>query len=368
MSAAFIGISYTEFKRYTIDDCVNYAYGVNSLIADELDVDHINDYIEKGRAYPGYNDIEAHLYKLRDAYPDLEFLYVYQIREDGCHVVFDLDTDTVPASEPGEIEEFDPSFGEYLPDLLAGKPIDPIISNDSFGHLLTVYTPMYDSNGVCQCYVAVDYSMNLLIGYVRDIIRQIGFLFLIVMALVLVITVLFADKGIIKPMNRLERRAYRDTLTGLLNRTAYYEYSQQLDRQIAEGTADFSLLMVDVNYLKRINDTYDHDRGNEYLKGAAALITSSFGGDLLYRMGGDEFVAVLEGEAQDSAGRMIKWFKDAITVLQANDNLQPWQKVSAAVGMAKFDPDRDATAESLLKRADAAMYEDKLAMKAERRD
>ena len=62
---------------------------------------------------------------MRDAYPDIVYLYVYQIREDGCHVVFDLDTDNVPASQPGEVEDFDQSFSHCIPDLLAGKTVDP---------------------------------------------------------------------------------------------------------------------------------------------------------------------------------------------------------------------------------------------------
>lgn len=71
MAVAFVLISYTEFRTYTISDCVNYAYGLNSLIADELDIDHIDDYIAQGHDYPGYDDIESRLYKLRDAYPDI---------------------------------------------------------------------------------------------------------------------------------------------------------------------------------------------------------------------------------------------------------------------------------------------------------
>ena len=52
MSAAFAQISYMEFKAYTISDCVNYAYGLNSLIADELDIDYIDDYIKWGTPTP----------------------------------------------------------------------------------------------------------------------------------------------------------------------------------------------------------------------------------------------------------------------------------------------------------------------------
>ena len=368
MSVAFVLISFIEFRSYNISDCVDYAYGLNSLIADELDIDHISDYIEQGHDYPGYDDIEKQLYKLRDAYPDIVFLYVYQIREDGCHVVFDLDADMMPAAGPGEVIPFDPSFEKYIPDLLAGREIKPVISNDSYGFLLTIYTPLYDSQGVCQCYAAVDYSMKLLMVYIMAIIRQIAFLFLFVVLIVVVASALLTDRGIIRPLKRLERRAYRDTLTGLQNRTAYYEYSQILDARIASGEADFSILMVDVNFLKRMNDTHGHEKGNEYLKNAADLIARVFGQDHLYRTGGDEFVVIFDREAQIDAERKILEFKDLVANLSTAPGLQPWQRVSAAVGIAKFDRAGDPDTESVLKRADAAMYQDKLAMKAERKD
>ena len=54
--------------------------------------------------------------------------------------------------------------------------------------------------------------------------------------------------------------------------------------------------------------------------------------------------------------------------LQSQPGLQPWQRVSAAVGVAAYDGARDRSVEDVLKRADAAMYQDKLAMKAQRRD
>ena len=368
MTLAFIGISYFEFRAYTIEDCVNYAYGLNSLIADDLDLDHINDYIEQGRAYPDYEAIEQHLYKLRDAYPDIVYLYVYQIKEDGCHVVFDLDTDDVPAAQPGEIVPFDASFSKCIPDLLAGKEVDPIISRDTYGFLLTIYTPLRDSKGVCQCYAAVDYSMDLLTAYVRSIIGQIIIFFLIVILVIVAASVLATDKGIIKPMRRLERRAYRDTLTGLQNRTAYYEYNQTLDKRIADGTADFSILMVDVNFLKRMNDTHGHEKGNEYLKNAAGLIARVFGEELTYRTGGDEFVVIADGDAQQETGEQIRQFKAEMAALQSAEGLEPWQRISAAVGIAAYDSSADTCTEDVLKRADAAMYQDKVAMKAQRRD
>ena len=368
MAVAFVLISYAEFRAYTISDCVNYAYGLNSLIADELDIEHIDDYIAQGHNWPGYDDIEKRLYKLRDAYPDIVYLYVYQIREDGCHVAFDLDAEGVPASQPGALVPFDAAFQKYLPDLLAGREIPPVVSRDSYGYLLTIYTPLYDSQGTCRCYVAVDYSMQLLTDYVLDIVKQIVFLFLLVVLVVVVVSVFLTDRGIIRPMKRLEKRAYRDTLTGLQNRTAYYEYNQALDRRIAAGEASFSILMVDVNFLKRMNDTHGHEKGNEYLKNAAILIGRVFGQERLYRTGGDEFVGIFEGEEQKAVQQKILEFKKEVDGLQSQPGLQPWQRVSAAVGIAAYDGARDKCTEDVLKRADAAMYQDKLAMKAERRD
>ena len=263
---------------------------------------------------------------------------------------------------------FDKSFEKYIPDLLAGREIPPVLARDVYGYLLTIYTPLYDSQGTCRCYVAVDYSMQLLLEYVQDIVRQIVFLFLLVVLVIVIVSVLLTDRGIIRPMKRLERRAYRDTLTGLLNRTAYYEYNQVLDQQIASGEADFSILMVDVNFLKRMNDTHGHEKGNEYLKNAAALISRVFGQENLYRTGGDEFVGVFDGEEQDDIQRKIDAFKSEVASLQSQPGLQPWQRVSAAVGVAAYDGAQDKSAEDVFKRADAAMYQDKLAMKAQRRD
>ena len=142
MTVAFILISYQTFRKYEIEDLENYAKGLTSLIAEEIiDVDRIDGYLEQGRDYPGYGDIERKLYKLREAYPDVVYLYVYQMREDGCHVVFDLNTDAFTGSEPGTVEAFFPAYEKYIPDLLAGKKVPSITSHEKYGYVLTTLTP-----------------------------------------------------------------------------------------------------------------------------------------------------------------------------------------------------------------------------------
>lgn len=364
---AYVQISYITFRNYETEDCTNYSRGLTRLIVkDIINVDNIDGILEQGRAYPGYGETEQKLYDLRDAFPDVVYLYVYQMRDDGCHVVFDLDTPQFPGSEPGAVEEYFPGFIPYKADLLAGREVPPIISNEKYGYVLTVLTPIYDSNGVCKAYIGADCSMSSLKEYSWTVVRETLIFFAIILAVILVISLIATERGVIRKMNRLENRAYVDTLTGLQNRTAYFEYIGVLNKKQQKGEADYSILMIDINFLKKVNDTYGHDQGNIYLKGAADLIRKVFGDQSLYRIGGDEFVMILEGSAQEGAEERIREFQEETARLQADESLKPWEKVSAAIGLAKFDPETDADAEEVFRRADETMYRNKVAMKAVR--
>ena len=367
MAAAFILISYQTYRQYEIDDCVNYARGLTGLIAhDIVKANDVEGIIRMGRAFPRYKELIEKLNKLRDAYPDVVYLYAYRPLKDGLHVVFDLDTDEFKGSAPGEVEHYYEAFKPYQQDMMDGKEIPPIISNEKYGHVLSVLTPLYDARGVCQCYIGADCSMNQLDRYARNVIHRIGSFFLIVMALALIFGILFTDRGVLRPMNRLENKAYLDTLTGLKNRTAYYDYNQVINKKMDDGRADYSILMIDINFLKRMNDEYGHEQGNLYLQGAAELIRKHFGDEHLYRIGGDEFVIILEGKAQEGIEDKIRAFKDEIARLKEDDSLQPWEKVSAAVGIARYVRGEYSEMEEVLRKADEAMYADKVAMKAVR--
>ena len=369
MTAAFILISFHTFRQYEIRDLEDYSKGLTGLIAgDIIDVEDIDGYLEQGRNYPGYAETEHKLYLLREAYPDIVYLYVYQVREDGFHVVFDLNTEQFAGSEPGTVEPFFPAYQPYIPDLLAGKEVPSIESNEKYGHVLTVLTPVRDAEGICRCYVGADSSMDMLREYTWNVISQVGLIFLIVLGIILAVSIFATDRGVIRKMDKLEDRAYLDTLTGLQNRTAYYDYNDVLNKKEDTGDADFSIVMIDINFLKRMNDTYGHEQGNLYLQHAADLIRKVFGEEHVYRIGGDEFVVILEGKAQEGAEERIRAFKEEAAGLQADDSLQPWEKVSAAAGIAKYEKGRDASTEEVLRRADEAMYRDKIAMKAVRTD
>ena len=166
----------------------------------------------------------------------------------------------------------------------------------------------------------------------------------------------------------MDELANTDSLTGIRNKTAYQTMTAKLDQKIEDGDAQFCIVMVDVNFLKRVNDTYGHERGNEYLINACRLVCSVFGEEHVYRIGGDEFVVIVDGDKVSLCRYFVKQFQMEMKRKNTNALLEPWEKVSAAVGVAYYDKEVDKTAEEVFKRADAEMYKNKLAMKAQRTD
>ena len=200
-------ISYSVYMDASIEQHKRLAKGVANLVADNINPEHVNDYLEKGTALKEYNEIKRKLYRVRASSPDIEFLYVYKILEDGCHVVFDLDTAEVIGSEPGSIETFSEGFKPYLPKLLKGEEIEPIITDDSYGWLLTVYVPVRDSEGVTQCYAAVDISMNELRIQSQDYLIKLAGIFSVILFVILVIGYQLVKYNVILPINKMAQSA-----------------------------------------------------------------------------------------------------------------------------------------------------------------
>lgn len=159
VAATSIGIGTWLYRSINIQRHEDIATGAARMASRNIDPAMVDDYLQHGETARSYLKTERLLYDLRDSTEDLKYVYVYKIEEDGCHVVFDLDTDDEPGADPGDIQPFDESFSKYLPALMRGDEIDPIITDDSFGYLMTVYAPVRDAAGNTVCYVGVDVQM-----------------------------------------------------------------------------------------------------------------------------------------------------------------------------------------------------------------
>ena len=159
--------------------------------------------------------------------------------------------------------------------------------------------------------------------------------------------------------------ANKDALTGIRNKTAYDREIKKMEYDLDLGNLiNFGIAMIDLNNLKVINDNYGHEEGNYAIKKLSELVCNTFVHSPVFRIGGDEFVVILKGSDFAIVYSLIANFKHELFMLEKDESLEPWQKVSAAIGFAEYDNKKDKCIVDVFKRADQLMYEDKKAMKA----
>lgn len=153
---------------------------------------------------------------------------------------------------------------------------------------------------------------------------------------------------------RLSELAITDALTGIGNKAAYFERIRQLDA----ARPPYSVAVFDLNGLKAINDSYGHECGDITIRDTANVLISVFGKEPLYRIGGDEFIAVLAGAGRAEVEGMFARLEAAIE--QANRTEKVYRTpLSLSKGYSVFDEQRDAEYREVFRRADDAMYHDK---------
>lgn len=159
--------------------------------------------------------------------------------------------------------------------------------------------------------------------------------------------------------------AYRDSLTGIKNSTAYTEAIEQLNKEINLGNPAFGVIVADINNLKKTNDTYGHDVGNELIVRSSKILNDIFKTSSVFRIGGDEFVVILRGKDLENYHELLEKTDAAFTadrIMVCDETVD----VSIAKGVSVFDPSIDRVYTDVFAKADQAMYMNKEAMKVAR--
>lgn len=165
-----------------------------------------------------------------------------------------------------------------------------------------------------------------------------------------------------KYINYINGLAYRDSLTGVKNKTAYLEAESRFEEQMRLGRPEFAVVVLDINGLKTVNDTYGHDFGDMLIINACRIICKVFQHSPVFRIGGDEFAVILEKADYEHYPELLQRLEEEID--SYNTGARPDTRISIARGIAVYNSMTDLVFANVFKRADDAMYQNKATMKA----
>jgi diguanylate cyclase (GGDEF)-like protein len=157
---------------------------------------------------------------------------------------------------------------------------------------------------------------------------------------------------------RIRALSDRDELTMLYNMRAFKQLAQREHETAVRTGSAYALLMVDIERLKSINDTYGHEAGNRAIQMVGeALVRITRPSDIVARYGGDEFVVLLSHVGGDIGREVAQRIRNAVfqTTLEVNVKIV---RIKVSVGVGSF-PEDGSTVQGVMTVADRAMYKDK---------
>jgi len=159
-----------------------------------------------------------------------------------------------------------------------------------------------------------------------------------------------------KSRKKLSTMANEDKLTGLYNRQHFDKLSEAEFNQAKRENRDLSILFIDIDHFKNVNDTYGHDKGDEALRIVAQLIRASCRkSDYVARYGGEEIVVILPKTISRDA---IQVARDINTIIARQSKHFLGFKLTVSIGVATF-PDDGSSLKQVIKNADQALYKAK---------
>jgi len=305
----------------------------------------------------------------------LDYIYAVKINDDGTFA-FLIDPDIEDPADYGEKIE----TTEALIKASKGTPaVDKVAVTDEWGRFYSAYAPVWDSDGNVAALVGVDFDADWYDGELNSHKAVVVILSMIALTIIIGITfishtsVLEGEKNEYRKkleetlLRELEQKqelgsarrlAYTDPLTGVKSKRAYLEAIERIDKGVSDGSIDeFGVIVFDLNGLKTVNDTLGHEEGDRYIKEGSAIICGTFCHSPVFRIGGDEFVVILEGTDYLKRDILIAEFEELIEENQRSG------KVVVSSGMDEFDLSCDTSFSSVFERADKKMYERKCYLK-----
>ena len=396
----------------------NRMVDISSSAADLVDGDVLGRLRKEDEDTPEYQET---LQILRAFQDNIALEYIYGIRDmgDGTYT-FTVDP---AVEDPGEFGAPVAVTEALVRAFTGVDTIDEEPYSDAWGHFYSAYSPVFDSEGKVVGVIAVDFSAAWYDGQVRKSILTVvvGCVLSLVagLAIMLVLTgrmrrrfhTIYSDlntlSGEIESLNAkvsdqeigviglsgpeenaknagehidigllaekiriiqdqlhayisfLRSQATIDKMTGVNNKAAYMKAEEELDRQIREADPEFTIGVFDVNGLKNINDNYGHAIGDRVIIDAAKVTRHVFGGKNTFRVGGDEFIVVLNGAVKPRAlEQLAENMEEELLRFNRQERSYPTD-LAISAGFASYSRGKDQNYLSVFRRADEAMYRNK---------
>jgi len=160
-------------------------------------------------------------------------------------------------------------------------------------------------------------------------------------------------------MEKLRENSLKDAMTGLYNRRFLEEFISQFMHQASRNKDTYHIMMLDVDFFKKVNDTYGHDVGDKVITAIGQLLIKSIrNSDLAIRYGGEEFLIMLQNSTDSGALLVAKNIHSAFAAIEFNVGQNEVMYKTMSIGISKFPTNGDTIWECI-KCADTALYEAK---------
>ena len=244
---------------------------------------------------------------------------------------------------------------EYKPELFDRRDLVPALQEMRKNTSCLVFCPLY--------------YRNRNFGYV---VMELGngtgsALYSVLMLLNGALISLFLQTNIKRYAKTISDMAIHDIMTGMLNRRGYMEQAPKVLEEARQTGKVFTIISMDMDYMKRINDTYGHLKGDEAIcrMGNALQVLEKHGITPVH-ISGDEFQAFGIVESIEEAKKLITVIRDSLDRMNRED---PWIcNISASIGIYAAVPDEQNGMDEFMTKADREMYADKTRRKQGRRD
>ena len=226
---------------------------------------------------------------------------------------------------------------------------------------ITKYAPILNPEGKGIGMLLAGYSLKEKTNTIRGFLRT-GLISTIIILAISIIFIIFIVDWIIVPINKLLDKIHYDSLTGVYNRRYFDENINRLIKTLSRSNSKLSLLMLDIDYFKKYNDTYGHTMGDECLKTATSALSRGIkrADDFIARYGGEEFVIVLPNTDNEGAciiaNKMIELIRNC-KIPHEKSEISGY--VTVSIGVTTGQALQMHSGDDYIKKADEMLYKSK---------